>query len=293
MQEFGLAALDGIAARILDAIAQNEPVAPDATMFVLRHYVASGRDDLREPLGVALAQALEAARGDSGPLAHAAWLTVFVEAAAIADDERIVQAARELASGLRALWPLGSVTAEGLVASAASVDACLRACGVVDPAEVVPPAIDELERVMGAAYRPGEGLRVEKSRVEALEGDARAEPRATSDLHVVAASALLTAFEVTGRLPYSMLAEELMQSVRRVAPGHDIVVDCDAARVLCRLAALHDDNDYRAAAVLAPDVDYREDAARILRAHASEAVEARLADAAVFGIALRELISLR
>jgi hypothetical protein len=286
LQEFGIAALDGIAARILDAIARDEPVPADATRFVLRHYVAAARDDLSEPLGVALAQALEAATGDTGPLARAAWLTLFVEAAAIADDERIVEAARALASGLRALWPIESGTAAGLVASAASVDAALRACGVVDPAEIAPPAIDELERVISGAYRPGEGLRLARS---------VAEPRASEALavHVVAASALLTAFEVTGRLPYSMLAEELMQPVRRDAPGQDMVGDCAAARVLCRLAALHDDDDYRKAAVLAPDVDYREDAARILRAHAVEAVEARLADAALFGIALRELISLR
>jgi hypothetical protein len=90
-----------------------------------------------------------------------------------------------------------------------------------------------------------------------------------------------------------MLAEELMQPVRRAAPGDNIVVDCEAARVLCRLAALHDDRDYRTAAVLAPDVQYREDAARLLRAHASEAGEAQVAHAALFGIALRELISLR
>jgi hypothetical protein len=70
-------------------------------------------------------------------------------------------------------------------------------------------------------------------------------------------------------------------------------MDCDAARVFCRLAALHDDGDYRAAAVLAPDADYRSDAARILRFHASHALDAPVAHAALYGIALRELISLR
>jgi hypothetical protein len=90
-----------------------------------------------------------------------------------------------------------------------------------------------------------------------------------------------------------MLAEELMQPVRRTSTPGDIVVDCGAARVLCRLATLHDDTDYRAAAVLAPDVDYREDAAQILRAHPAAALEADVAHAALYGIALRELISLR
>jgi hypothetical protein len=112
-------------------------------------------------------------------------------------------------------------------------------------------------------------------------------------MHVVASSALLTAFEVTGRLPYSMLAEELMQPVRRGDAAGDIAADCGAARVLCRLATLHDDTDYRAAAVLAPGADYREDAARLLRAHASQVLDAQVAQAALYGIALRELISLR
>jgi len=287
LQEFGIAALDAVAARILDAIAQGEPAPPDATVFLLRHYVTSERDDLREPLGTALAQALEAASRDTSPLARAAWLTLFVEAAAIADDERILQAARALVDGLRADWPMDAATAAGLIAAAASVDACLRASSVCDPDEVVPPAIDELERFIGGAYRPGEGLKVAGARaVQASERDALA-------MHVVASSALLTAFEVTGRLPYSMLAEELMQPVRRVSAAEDLVWDCRTVRVLCRLAALHDDAGYRAAAVLAPDADYRADAARILRAHASEALEAEVADAALYGIALRELISLR
>ena len=307
MQEFGIATLDAIAARILDAIAQGEPASPDATMFLLRHYVTSERDDLREPLGTALAEALEAASRDTSPLARAAWLTLFVEAAAIADDERILQSAGAIVDGLRADWPIDAATAAGLIAAAASVDACLRASSVFDP-EVVPPAIDELERFIGGAYRPGEGLSFARSRAEARASDALAGARAfqASDrdgraeadaeartAHVSASSALLTAFEVTGRLPYSMLAEELMQPVRRVFAAENLVLDCRSVRVLCRLAALHDDTGYRAAAVLAPDADYRADAARILRAHASEALEAEVADAALYGIALRELISLR
>jgi hypothetical protein len=287
LQEFGIAALDAVAARILDAIAQGEPAPPDATVFLLRHYVTSERDDLREPLGTALAQALEAASRDTSPLARAAWLTLFVEAAAIADDERILQAARALVDGLRADWPIDAATAAGLIAAAASVDACLRASSVCDPDEVVPPAIDELERFIGGAYRPGEGLKVAGARAfQASDRDALA-------MHVVASSALLTAFEVTGRLPYSMLAEELMQPDRRVSVAEDLVWDCRTVRVLCRLAALHDDTGYRAAAVLAPDADYRQDAARVLRAHASAALEADVGHAALYGIALRELISLR
>ena len=58
-------------------------------------------------------------------------------------------------------------------------------------------------------------------------------------------------------------------------------------------AALHANAEYRAAAVLAPGADYRADAARILRDRAPHALAAEVADAALYGIALRELISLR
>ena len=39
-----------------------------------------------------------------------------------------------------------------------SVDACLRATAIVDPDGLVQDAIDQLERVIGGGYRPGEGL---------------------------------------------------------------------------------------------------------------------------------------
>ena len=66
-----------------------------------------------------------------------------------------------------------------------------------------PPAIDQLEHVVGGAYQPGAGRDASATRAHgtsAISG---------------AASALLTAYAITGRLPYSMLAEELMQTARR------------------------------------------------------------------------------
>jgi hypothetical protein len=56
----------------------------------------------------------------------------------------------------------------------------------------VQDAIDQLERVVGGSYRPGDGLVGERDGIAcaAALGD-----------HVRAASALLTAFELTGRLP--------------------------------------------------------------------------------------------
>jgi uncharacterized protein YyaL (SSP411 family) len=160
--------------------------------------------------------------------------------------------------------------------TSASVDACLRAAGIVDPHELVPAAIDHLEHIVGGSYRPGEGVR----------------GSAADQVH--AASALLTAFEITGRLPYSMLAEELMQIARREPwPDTDLLGHCEAARVLSRLAALHDDPAYRGAAIVATDADYRSDAARILAAQSARAHAAPTPHAAAYGLALRELIPLR
>ena len=90
---------------------------------------------------------------------------------------------------------------------AAAVDACLLAGGhLLDPQSIVPDAIDELERIVAAAYRPGRGL----ARSVNDPGGARG---ALAD-HVRTSSALLTAFDFSGRLPYPMLAEELMQFAR-------------------------------------------------------------------------------
>jgi hypothetical protein len=86
-----------------------------------------------------------------------------------------------------------------------------------------------------------------------------------------------------------MLAEELMQTSARVSAGRGFTIECEAARVLCRLAALHDDDDYRAAAVIAPDANYRADASRVL---AALSPRARAEDAPIYGLALSELLAL-
>ena len=271
--------LDAIAARIVDEQVRDGTTSAAAAAFLLRHYAATGRDDLREPLGLALAHALALAADEASVRGRAGWLMLLVDAAAIADDDRVVEAARALAGALRGEWP----SADGLRDGIASVDACLHASTIVDAEEIVPAAIDELERVVGAAYRPGAGLL-----------DAAFGRQATFGEHVRAASALLTAFDVTGRLPYSMLAEELMQTARRLpASGEDMAAECAAARALCRLAALHDDADYCKAATIASGADYRADAARMLAAQAPRARTASTADAALFGVAQHELMSLR
>ena len=263
---------DRIAARIADAAVRGTELSPETATFLLRFYVASARADLGDALGLTLARALDAARDAAATIECAAWLTLFVEAASIAEDERILECVKELVARLRGSWPGDASTADALAASAASVDACLRAAGVLDQSILVRPAIDELERLVGAAYRPGRGLQLPPG-------------PGVPPAHTACASALLTAFEITARLSYPMLAEELMQPVRRDAAG------CAAARVLCRLAALHDNAEYRDAAVIAPDADYRADAARMLLGQEPLADAHRLSEAACYAIAMDEFLA--
>jgi uncharacterized protein YyaL (SSP411 family) len=246
--------METMTARVLGAAARGDRLDAVALTFLLRQYRDADRPDLSEALGTGLAGAL----------------------AEYADDARLADAARALIATLVAGWP-SAVTVDE---AAASIDACLSAAHLVDPRELIPIAIDELERVVGGAYRPGMGV------AHAIGGAAHG--RGGFADHVRAASALLTAFELTGRLPYSMLAEELMQLSRGDAETHpDCALTCEAVRVLCRLAALHDDNAYRGAAVIAAAADYRGDAERMLDRISAGVAECGI-DAAIYGIALGE-----
>ncbi len=278
MQDLRIAELETVAARVVDAIAREDVFDAAVPTFLLRHYLSTDGADLRDALGVALAQALALAGGDAPVIGRAAWLTLLVEATAVAEDERMLPAAGELIAGLQAEWPAQTRIDE----ASASVEACLRAAEIVNPDELVQGAIDQLERVIGGSYRPGDGLVRERNgiRVRCSLGD-----------HVRGASALLTAFELTGRLPYSMLAEELMAIAgREPSPDADVAIQCEAARVLCRLAALHDDPGYRGAAVIATGADYRADASRILAAQSARALAGTPSDAAAYGLALLDLL---
>jgi uncharacterized protein YyaL (SSP411 family) len=278
LQDPRIAELDDIAARAVEAVAAETLVDAAVPVFLLRRYLATDGDDLRDTLGLALAQALALSAAEETVFGRAGWLALLVEAAAIADDERIVPAAQQLIDASQRTWP----ALTGIDEISASVDACLRATAILNPDGLVQDAIDHLERVIGGAYRPGEGLMRERDgvRVRGSAGD-----------HVRGAAALLTAFEISGRLPYSMLAEELIAIAGRGRRDDgDLSIDCDAARVLCRLAALHDDPDYRGAAVIAQGADYREQASRILASRSAHARAGTPSDAARYGIALDELL---
>jgi len=210
----------------------------------------------------------------------------------VSADDRLPAAAVDLVSSLGREWDRLAYVDEAAV----SIDACLAASDVFDIPDLVQTAIDKLEHVVGAAYRPGEGV----AHVVTEPGGVRGR---LSD-HVRCASALLTAYWRTARLPYSMLAEELMQFARRTlwderdggfydAPHgtKPFVLNCEAARVECRLAGLHREDDYRKAAVIASDADYGRDALRTLESQ-TPAYRQQGPLSAVYGLALGECLAI-
>jgi len=263
-EEIIAAAVEYVSRDVVDALARGDVPTADALRLLLRGYAATGRDDFRNALETGLAQAIDIA-ADSSSESSPPWLVLFAEAADASDDERVRGAASNLASKSRLIW--GATRSVGL--AALSVDACLRAN--LD----VAAAVDELERIVSAKYEPGEGV----------EGTLHDE--------MAVAGALLTAFSVSGRLPYAMLAEELVQHARpRLMSGDELpfAVGCDAAAVLARIAALHRDEDYRRAAVISPNADYAADAAAILERLAAGA-PGRGLGAAAYALAAGELQS--
>jgi hypothetical protein len=288
--------LEALTASVLEAVAATVETAgadvdPISLTFLLRRYRATDAADLRDALGPALALALSRDRADHSIQERAEWLTLFAEALALSDDERLRTAAGELVSSLMR----DCAGATSIDAAVVAVDACLRASDCVDAAQLVPAAIDQLEHTIGGAYRPGEGV-ADKSGKHTLVDQ------------IGSASALLTGYEATGRLPYAMLAEELMQTTRRrwwddrdggFFDGAEsnrtkpFAANCDAARVLCRLAALHRDDGYRTAAVIAEDADYAADAERLLTYLWFPAGPAPPnATAAMYGLALADYMEL-
>jgi hypothetical protein len=274
-------AVEQVTIAVLDALARHQPPTSAALRFLLRSYSATGRDDVRDAIEPALAHALELAPS-SLPDELPRWLLLFSEAAVMSGDDRLPSMAAGLAANLRSTWGRDR---QPLDIAASGVDACLRAStlGAID--DLARFAIDELERLVGATYQPGHGVS------ERLADQ------------IAVASALTTAYQTSGRLPYSMLAEELLQAARRTkwddtcgvfldsrtdAPERKpFALNCEAVSVLSRLAALHRSAEYREAAVIAPGADYDDDAARILESLAADAPAYGLAGA-VYGLAAVE-----
>ena len=256
------AAVERVSRIVVDALQRGDAPTPDALRLLLRGYAATGRDDFRDVLEPGLARALEIA-ADSPSEASPGWLILFAEAAEASDDERLRNAVSNLASKIPMNWG----PTRPIALAARSVDACLRAN------VYLPEAIDELERLVSAKYEPGQGMS------DVFEDE------------ISVAAALLTAFAVTDRLPYAMLAEELARHAcgALLEPARvSFAAGCEAASVLARLAALHHNEEYVAAAVIAPGAQYEVDAAGILERLAGKVHNHGLA-AASYGLAAGEL----
>jgi hypothetical protein len=170
--------IERVTAIVVESAARGDALSPSALLFLVRRYLAASEPDVSGVLGYALAGALAQPFDESTTLERAAWLRAFVEAIAVSEDPRLAETARDLIAALAAEWP--SLTRIG--DAAPSIEAGLVASSLVDPRELVPHAIDELERIVASVYHPGQRI-----------GD-------VAD-HVCLASALLRAYEATGRLP--------------------------------------------------------------------------------------------
>ena len=290
----------------LQTLASGGAAGPAALRLLVREYATTGRGDVADALGSALGRALASDVLAGASPDGAQWLALFVEAASVSDDDRLADAVAALVACLRREWPSRGRVADAARAIEICLDAArLRAAGS-DARELVAASIDEMERVIGLTYEPGNGVARELSDPRGVRGSL------ADQLH--AAGALLTAYGITGRLPYSMLADELVQYARRMCWDDSAGVfqderaggcaereamkeswfrlNCEAARVLCRLAALHADPEYQRAAVLPASSDYATDAERALDRLASVYREQGAEAAAGYALVVGEFLQL-
>jgi hypothetical protein len=297
-------AIDWITDRILQGLIRGEPVGADGLRVILHGFAATGRDDLRAALEPALGGWLVTSPDESSadetlaPVAAVGpdYLLLLAEAVEVADDPALRDDVMRLVARCRQAWPSHGAVAR----AAAEIEACLTAGAVLSAPPIVVAAVDELERVIGYVYEPGEGVARTVSTRSRMPGDLRDQ--------VVTASALLRAHTVTDRLPYAMLAEELMTLAVRgwwndqdgaFAAGPDasdrtgcrdlsgFTVNCAAARVLCHLGALHADDDYRTMAAVGQQADYADRAHRLLSS-LGEVYQQFGVDSAPYGLAIEE-----
>ena len=260
----------------LDALSRDEPVGPAALTFLLSRYAATDREDVGEALGRALAAALEQWPSARGMAERTAWTLLFAHAARVSDDPRVRDAVKSGIEQLSVPWSSGvdSPGATDISTYLRAVEACLVAAQVVESPNLIGAAVNELERLVGAHYQPGQGM-------GALEDQ------------IATASALLTAYALTGRVPYSMLADELVQvALRTPWASRPFEFNCEAALVCARLAELHRDADYRLAAVTSSNGDYGQETARVLSCQLPRVRDLGTA-AAPFGLALAQWLNLQ
>jgi hypothetical protein len=263
--------LDTITVRVVAALDAGAPLTPAALEFLVRRFRDTGADAIPRALGLPLAAALTGPLEDEPLDTRARWLSALAAVAAVSSDPRIRDAGCGLAGGLQA-----ACTSERRVRAVCSAIAALvEARDLVGPA-IAARAIDALEQVVAAGYRPGRGMSAHLD--DERDGSADAADQAG------AAAALLAAHGATGRLPYAMLADELMQVAFRLRWEERAM--STAVRVCCGLSRLHRAPDFRASAVVS-ELDYETKADDLIAAMSVES------DAAAYGLALAERLDLK
>jgi uncharacterized protein len=207
---------------------------------------------------------------------NAALIRIYVEAAQALEAGRFVECANDAVQFVQSTFadpdkggwyasqdPDATVSDRALYAdaNAAMASAALAAATAFDDDALRQFALTSLERVLLACYKPGHGVAHyfdEGPRVRGLLAD-----------QIAMASAQLDAFDVTGDIVYEMMAEELAHYAlramwdedsggffdRAAAAGADavgllrirlkpFVVNCDAARMLRRLAASSGNSEF-------------------------------------------------
>jgi hypothetical protein len=241
----------------------SDPAAGDALEWVTRTLLDRSRDGDSSPASALfLLRRYVIEGGDDLRAALESGLARQLESASTERDARV------RCQGL------------GLFAEASVVSDDPRLPAAVN--EWLARVIDDLEQVIRSAYEPGEGL-MGASLIDQLR----------------TALALLTAFELTGRLPYSMLAAELLQFARRTGWdaaagvfGTTVAENSCAVQLISRLTVLHRDPEYTVTVALGEDIADERDAARALAALAPRYRDQPDA-AADYGLALLDHFALR
>jgi hypothetical protein len=199
---------------------------------------------------------------------QAAALRVYAEGCASIADDRWRQDARRLAGCVANRWlPRDPGRAAYTDTTADLAGAALLCAAALEDFDLARQALFSLENDALGTYRPGHGV---------AHSPAEGAPHLLSD-HVCVIRALLDTHELTGELPYSMLAEELgWLLLRRFAdadagafrdrvhpddarddagrlaePWHPFRTNALAAHVLARLSTVSGEPEFAAAAVAA------------------------------------------
>lgn len=204
---------------------------------------------------------------------NAALLDLYIYAGTVASNERWFARAVDLVHFIErklvaanGAWRFTESAEPGRQfsdANAVAASAMLHAARVFDDEALGKRAIEALERVLLASYKPGGGVAHSAAGVRGLLTD-----------HVAMATATLDAWESTGNIVYRMMAEELMHFALRTMwdadcggffdraiednnppgvppcrPLKPFVLNCEAAIVLRRLAEAVNDSVFGKQAV--------------------------------------------